>query len=88
MIVYMNSVQQGNYGPEVGAASKGPWCPPGRYVEQHDGRCYCAYPQYSVKPRCLSEQPPCNVEQYGNGYNYYRGDKQGYITHGRRRIES
>lgn len=64
------------------------WCPPGRTPMLKNGQCYCNYSQYSVKSRCLPEAPPCFVPDLDNGYTYYGQNTGGYITHGRRRIES
>lgn len=66
----------------------GGWCPPGRYQENSHGMCLCSYPQYSVKLPCLPSKPPCYVPNLDYGATYYGGIGQGYITHGRDRIES
>lgn len=86
-IYYNPFISQGRYGHTADEAPK-PWCPPGRTAVQIDGQCYCDAPQYASKPTCLASQPPCYVEEFGNGYTFYGEYTGAYITHGRRRIES
>ena len=64
------------------------WCPPGRQAKMMHGQCYCDAPQYSVKPKCLRQEPPCFVKNFDNGFTYYGQNTGAYITHGRRRVES